>query len=712
MAIVKSLTHAFFAILLLISFNARSQINTDLNWPREIEKNNYLITLYQPQLENLEGNDLSGRMALSVKNRSNKDISFGALWFKVNLETDRSTRIAVLRDLNITKIKFPDIENENNLNRLNAVITENIKSAEISVSIDHIVANLESVQEENALVDELKNTPPDIYLRKSPTVLVFIDGDPKMKTVENSSLEYVVNTPFFIVKDRGNYYLKGENHWYRNDEIVSNDWATVSTVPKDVSQLAKQRFSEEKENTKEFSETPPDIIVVTKPSELVVTNGDFDYKPIKDTALLYVNNTENDLLLDINSQSHYLLLNGRWYASQSMDDKDWSFVEPGDIPEEFAEIPADGSSIASVRVNVPGTPEAKEAEYDQYIPQTAAVDRDAADTKVTYDGEPKFEEIEGTDMAYAVNTQSSVLLIDNTFYVVDDGVWFQSDSANGPWTVSDKRPDSVEKIPPSSPVYNVKYVYIYDSTPDIVYVGYTPGYYHSYVYGGMVVYGTGYYYQPWYGYYYYPRPVTYGFGVHYNPYTGWGFSVGISYGWLTLSFSSHSYWGPGGYAHGYRHGYYHGYHHGYHNGYRAGYARGRYDARNAYQGRRSLDGRPVRDRPGIQTGTRRGSGEKLTNTRQTVRQNPTRPSNRKNNVFADRDGNVFERTRKGDWKTKVDTRTNRTGTQRTQTRPTIQNRQQLDRQFNNRSRGNSNFKSFNQNRSRTTTVRRVGGRRG
>ena len=64
------------------------------------------------------------------------------------------------------------------------------------------------------------------------------------------------------------------------------------------------------------------------------------------------------------------------------------------------------------------------------------------------------------------------------------------------------------------------------------YVGYTPGYIYSYPYHGTIVYGTGYYYRPWYRRYYYPRPVTYGYGVHYNPYTGWGFSVGVSYGWV------------------------------------------------------------------------------------------------------------------------------------------------------------------------------------
>ena len=39
-----------------------------IEWPREIKAGtNFLVTLYQPQLETLKDNKLSGRLALSVK---------------------------------------------------------------------------------------------------------------------------------------------------------------------------------------------------------------------------------------------------------------------------------------------------------------------------------------------------------------------------------------------------------------------------------------------------------------------------------------------------------------------------------------------------------------------------------------------------------------------------------------------------------------------
>jgi hypothetical protein len=185
---------------------------------------------------------------------------------------------------------------------------------------------------------------------------------------------------------------------------------------------------------------------------------------------------------------------------------------------------------------------------DAQIPQTKKVDRKTATATVNYDGDPKFLAIDGTNLQYAINTSSTVLLSGKTYYCVENGVWFEAISPKGPWNVSVSRPADVSKIPATVPVYNVKYVYVYETTPQYVYVGYTPGYVGCYVYGGTVFYGTGYYYNPWYGPYYYPRPVTYGFSMRYNPYYGWSVGFHYSAGWFHYS-AYHGgyhggYWGP------------------------------------------------------------------------------------------------------------------------------------------------------------------------
>ncbi|WP_346862478.1 hypothetical protein [uncultured Draconibacterium sp.] len=688
------------------------QNDPELSWPREIIENEYTITLYQAQLESLDKNILSGRMALSVK--KGDEIIFGALWFNARVATDFDTRIVVLEAVEIPEIKFPDVDDDSKIEKLKEIIISDLESMDLEMSLDRILADLEDVENLQMLNDQIKNDPPEIYFRMKPTVLVIIDGDPILKEVEKSNLESVVNTPFLILKKKNTYYIKGGKYWYESNTLVSKEWKVTKAVPGDVEKAANKMLDNSEEEPEGETTEIPDLIVTTKPSEIITTDGKMEYEPIGSTSLLYVKNSENDILLDITSQHHFVLINGRWYSSKTMKDGGWEFIEPADLPKDFAAIPSD-ATIASVKVSVPGTEEAKEAAYEQQMPQTAVVDRKTATTKVTYDGKPEFEKMEGTTVLYATNTESTVIKVDKIYYCVDEGIWFESSKPDGPWIVSDKRPEEVDEIPPSAPVYNVKYVYIYDSTPEVVYVGYTPGYYHSYYYGGVVVYGTGYYYRPWYGMYYYPRPVTYGFGVHYNPYTGWGFSAGFSYGWFTFGYHSHpGYWGPCGYRHGYRYGYGHGYHRGYHNGYRAGYAKGRYDSRNVYS-RRSTGVRP----------TTRDRGSNMPN-------KSARPSNRANNVYTDRNGNIYQRDNNGNFNqqnkrpatrpsTQPSTRPSQPGTRPTQpatrptqpstrptqpvqrpstqpsTRPTTPSNQ-LQRDYQNRNRGTQNYQNYQQNR--------------
>jgi len=633
-----------------------------LSWPREIDTNHYIITVYQPQLETLNGNILKGQLALSIKDTIDSEITFGSMWFEARLLTDLENRTAILNDLRIKELKFPGVSDSNNLTKIKSVIIENFISSDHIMSLDRIISSVQSISQVNTINNDLNNLSPHIYLRSTPTVLINIDGDPIFKESSNEKIELVVNSPYFIARKKDKYYIKGGKKWYTSNALLGENWKSVDLVSNDLNKVAEKQLG--LNNNVDDEGASVSLIVVSEPSELIYIEGKATYTPIQNTALLFVNNTESDILMDLSSQKHYLLISGRWYYTSKLTDDDWKFQEPSKLPTDFQNI-SDSSEVASVLISVPGTKENQESIYEQQVPQTAIVDRATASVNVEYDGNPKFEEIEGTNLLCAINSNVTVLNEGDVYYAIDSAVWFVSGNEHGPWAVCINRPEEVDQIPPTSPVYNVKYVYIYESTPDVVYVGYTAGYYHSYMYNGVIVYGTGYYYQPWYGHHYYPRPATYGYGVHYNPYSGWGFSAGVSYGWLTVS--HHNYWGPAGYRHGYRHGYHSGYHRGYHNGYSAGYARGVRNSNNIYRNRSN--------------GVHRTSNNRYNGNR-----NPSmRPSNKPNNVYSDRKGNVHKRDNNGSW--------NRVNNTPSKPKPRVKPNTQsnLNRSYNSRTRGTNNY---------------------
>ena len=400
-------------------------------------------------------------------------------------------------------------------------------------------------------------------MKDHPAVLVLIDGDPVFIDAEGTSLRRVANTPFFIVQETGSgdLYLKGGETWYRAREIAG-PWTVTENPPREAIDLAAKSETEAQAGEETTTPAPetgkiPEIVVSTRPAELIATDGPVQFSPIKETGLLYASNTSSKLFLSIAAQDYYILVSGRWYDAKSLNGP-WTYVASDRLPADFARIPP-GSERDEVLASVAGTIPAKEAVLDAQIPQTAAVERTQATSQVQYDGQPQFEPIENTDMGYAVNASTAVIRVGGMFYDCDRGVWFVGPTPGGPWAVCDNVPPAIYTIPPRYPVYYTRYVRVYSHTPDVVYVGYTPGYTGSYVYGGTVVYGTGYYYRPWYRRYYYPRPWTWGFGMNYNPWTGW--SLGFSTGWWRprgwFAYNNwgrvrEGWWGPVGYRPMYR----------------------------------------------------------------------------------------------------------------------------------------------------------------
>jgi hypothetical protein len=531
----------------------------DTDWPKVINTaNGTQIKVYEPEPESFKGNTLMFRSAISILGNGSSDPVFGAFWATAKVETDRDNRTMMINTLDVTSIRIPAIEGQDTIDYIDDALETQFPQSAGPLSLDAIVATLNQNQQETKISQGISNKPPKVIFVNRPTMLVLIDGDPKLQNNKDLKLDMVVNTPFTIVKNTdGRFYLYGQKRWYVSNAATGPYEYTNGQVPPPIqsvgSLIASKQQANSGDNIKSSTDpnVVPNIIVSTTPAELIQSNGEPNFTPIQGTNLLYMSNSDNDIFMDETSQQYFVLISGRWFQTKNLNSDNWIYIAADQLPADFAKIPP-GSPKDNVLASVAGTDAAKDAVMDAEIPQTAKVDRNSATTNVTYDGRPKFTDIDGTNLQYAVNTSSTVIRNggDGRFYVVDNGVWFVSDNASGPFIVSTVRPVDVDLIPPSVPVYNAKYVNIYDVDPNYVYMGYTPGYLNSFVYGPTVVYGTGFYYQPWYGAYYYPRPWSWGFNFGYTPYFGWGFGWGYSQSWFSIGFGFG--YGYGGYGYGYR----------------------------------------------------------------------------------------------------------------------------------------------------------------
>lgn len=533
---VRSKVAHFSTMLIFLLFYSTSTFaNT---WPQEITAPSGTIIVYQPQPESLSGNLLQGRAAMSLELKDKSEPIFGAFWFSANIDTNGDEDIALVRNVKVTKVTWPDSDEQNEA-RFTEIVDQQLAKTSFEISMSRLSASLETAEQAQKSLENLKHDAPKIIFKEQLAVLLLFDGKPRFTDIENSQFERALNTPFAVARDKnsGTVYLSAGALWYQAKDPMG-PWAITDQPPAELAKIAP-KTAEAK------PATIPEIVVATEPTELISTTGKPNWQSLTGGKLLYVTNTETPWLRDVSEHQMYILLSGRWFKSNSTSGP-WTFVRADKLPDSFKEIPPD-SDIGGLRVSVAGTEEAQDAMYDAQIPQTAAIKRSEASLTVVYDGEPKFEAIPGTKISYAVNTATQVLLIEKHYYAVDNGVWFESNSAKGPWKVADKVPsDEIAKIPPSSPVYNTTYVQIYDSTPEVVYVGYTPGYIWSYPYYGVPVYGTGWYYPPYGGAGYYPHPPTWGLHVGYNPWTGWNVGLSWTNGFFSVGVVWSEHWGSYG----------------------------------------------------------------------------------------------------------------------------------------------------------------------
>jgi hypothetical protein len=493
------------------------------------------LVTYTPQVEEWPDYDrVVGWVAVEVTLEGTDKPSLGTIRFEGKTVSDLDQRTVTFYELELTQVRFPRATDEQSV-ALEDFVRNTISQTRQTVPLDVVL---------HYLADDVIPTgstgfsmaPPKIFFSTSDGRLLILDGPPILVPVENTNLKFAANTNWDLFYDEADttwYLLDGKRWLAMGSEDLDGNWIGTDELPAGFNKLPDNGNWEDARAAipaRADDSAPPEIFISEVPAELILTEGDPQLEAITDTGISYVTNSEAELFLY--DDTYYYLVSGRWFMAEALSGT-WSAVEA--LPENFANIPPDHPR-GDVRVAVAGTDEAKLAVLEADIPRKAEIKRGyVPDVTVEYAGDqPQFEQVPGTEVYRAVNSQFDVLQTGGEYYLCYNAVWYVSSEPAGPWTVADQIPAELYSIPPSSPAHHVTHVHVYDSDDDSVTTGYDSGYANVYMSYGVTMYGTGWYYPPYYYYgrypYYYWYPRTYGAGAWYNPTTGNYGRAQVAYG--------------------------------------------------------------------------------------------------------------------------------------------------------------------------------------
>jgi hypothetical protein len=522
-----------------------SSQSTDSGWPREQYSNGTRLIIYQPQIDDWKNfQDLSWRMAVSLTPKSGKTV-VGVVEMKGNTNLDNVAKVVDITNPEVTGAYFPSLDQATKEKM--EQLFKTLVPPTVSISLHLLIAS--TPKKETPAGVQLNNDPPRIFVGYRPSILLSVDGEPVLSEVPNTSLKFVANThwPLFFNAGASTYYLAVGPQWLTASNL-DGQWSATRKLPPDMSRVSQDK---QWSALKKIIPAPaksagvtPDVFYSDKPAEVILFDGQPVYAQIPDTQLTYATNTSSVVFVFTPTQQFYYLTAGRWFRASDLQGP-WTYATP-DLPPDFAKIPL-SSPASAILASVPGSDEAKDTVLLAQVPTTMTIKpaEAQAKVKVEYGGEPKFEPIKGTSMAYATNTRDKVIELEGIYYLCLQGVWFMAPAPNGPWTTCMSVPQEIYTIPPSSPVYNVTYVTQTANSDGMVQASYTAGYLGAFILGAatgaIIANGSGFWWPPYcYGDYYYPWAATYcggyygGYGYHYG--TPYYDSATGAYGWKQTAY--------------------------------------------------------------------------------------------------------------------------------------------------------------------------------
>src|SRR5688500_916989 len=110
---------------LTIAFLTATPLFAQSEWPKNISTSDGgKLTMYEPQPESLNGNQLTARAAVSVRKSENDEPLFGVIFFTATVQNSGRSGNEIT-SLRVTQAKFPGVDDENLVDKYSSLLEKN-----------------------------------------------------------------------------------------------------------------------------------------------------------------------------------------------------------------------------------------------------------------------------------------------------------------------------------------------------------------------------------------------------------------------------------------------------------------------------------------------------------------------------------------------------------------------------------------------------------
>jgi hypothetical protein len=164
----------------------------DQAWPRGYSlPSEAQIVIFQPQVATWEDQKhLVARAAVSYIKKDEQKPSMGTIKLEADTSVALAERLVKFSTIKITETNFPTLSKE----QTQEIVTEIDKAIpddDRTIGLDRVLAQVDKSQIIPKNVEGLKSDPPQIFMSRTPAILVSFDGEPIWSPIKDNQLGFL-----------------------------------------------------------------------------------------------------------------------------------------------------------------------------------------------------------------------------------------------------------------------------------------------------------------------------------------------------------------------------------------------------------------------------------------------------------------------------------------------------------------------------------------